>query len=158
MLFTGADDFEDTLLRVSGGRGADDIIVAVGIRSLQERAFELLASGGVANLFGGLKKGDHMLSLDARRIHYESVMAVGSSGGDPSDVATALSLIEDGTIDAGNYIAAVGGLDAAEDLIRAVRAQELDGKGVIYPHIRSPLQSVDRWSADRETEFIARAS
>ena len=72
-------------------------------------------------------------------------------------VVSALSLIQDGAIDAGNYIAAVGGLDAAEHLIRAVRAQELDGKGVIYPHVRSPLQSVDRWSAGRETEFITRA-
>jgi len=154
LVLTDADGFEHTLSRLSGGRGADDIIVAVGIRSLQERAFDLLAPGGVANFFGGLKKGDHMLSLDARRIHYDSVMAVGSSGGDPSDVATALSLIQDGTIDAGNYIAAVGGLDAAEDLIRAVRAQELDGKGVIYPHVRGPLQPVDRWTAEREAKLV----
>jgi L-iditol 2-dehydrogenase len=156
MLLTSPDDFEGTLSRVSGGRGADDIIVAVGIRRLQERAFELLAPGGVANLFGGLKKGDHMLSLDGRRIHYDSVIAVGSSGGGPSDVASALALLDDGTIDAGNFIAAVGGLDAAEDLIRALRAQELDGKGVIYPHVRSPLQPVDGWDAERERESSGR--
>jgi threonine dehydrogenase-like Zn-dependent dehydrogenase len=156
LLLTGPGEFEETLARVSDGRGADDIIVAVGIRSLQERALELLSPGGVANFFGGLKKGDHMVSLDARRIHYDSVMAVGSSGGDPSDVASALSLLADGSIDAGNYIAAVGGLEAAEPLIRAVRAQELDGKGVIYPHARSPLQLVDGWDASREAEFLAR--
>jgi len=154
LVLTDPDRFEEVLARESGGRGADDIIVALGIRSVQEDAFELLAHGGVANYFGGLKTGDHMLSLDSRRIHYDSVMAVGSSGGDPSDVARSLELLADGTVDAANYIAAVGGLDSAGDLVDAVRAQELDGKGVIYPRVRAPLTEVDSWDAAREEAFL----
>jgi L-iditol 2-dehydrogenase len=154
LVLTDPDHFEQVLHTESGGRGADDIIVALGLRQVQERAFELLAPGGVLNLFGGLKLGDHVLSLDSRRLHYDSVTAVGSSGGDPSDVAKALSLLADGTIDAGNYIAAVGGLDAAKDLVEAVRAQRLEGKGVIYPAVRGPLRPVDRWEAAQEQEFI----
>jgi len=154
LILTDPDHLEQVLSAESKGRGADDIIVALGVRQVQEMAFSLLASYGVLNLFGGLKAGDHMISLDSRRLHYDSVMAVGSSGGDPSDVARALSLLADGTIDAGNYIAAVGGLDAARDLIEAVRAQRLEGKGVIYPEMRGPLQEVDRWDAAREAQFL----
>jgi L-iditol 2-dehydrogenase len=154
LMLTDPDHLEQVLSAESKGRGADDIIVALGVRQVQEMAFSLLASYGVLNLFGGLKAGDHMISLDSRRLHYDSVMAVGSSGGDPSDVARALSLLADGTIDAGNYIAAVGGLDAARDLIEAVRAQRLEGKGVIYPEMRGPLQEVDRWDAAREAQFL----
>jgi len=154
LVLTVPDRFEEVLASESGGRGADDIIVALGIRAVQERAFELLARGGVVNLFGGLKTGDHMISLDSRRIHYDSVMAVGSSGGDPSDVAKAVALLGDGTIDAGNYIAAVGGLDAARDLVEAVRDQKLEGKGVIYPAVRKPLAEVDGWDGAREQEFL----
>ena len=117
LILTVPDRFEEVLASESGGQGADDIIVALGIRGVQERAFELLARGGVVNFFGGLRKGDHMISFDSRRIHYDSVMAVGSSGGDPSDVAKALVLLADGTIDGGNYMAAVGGMDAARDLV-----------------------------------------
>ena len=154
LVLTVPDRFEEVLARESGGQGADDIIVALGIRAIQERAFELLARGGVVNFFGGLKKGDHMISLDSRRIHYDSVMAVGSSGGDPSDVAKALALLADGTIDGGNYIAAVGGLDAARDLVKAVRDQKLEGKGVIYPAVRKPLEEVDGWDGAREQELL----
>jgi L-iditol 2-dehydrogenase len=154
LVLTDPDHFEAALRAESEGRGADDIIVALGIRQVQERAVELLAKGGVVNLFGGLKLGDHMISLDSRRIHYDSVMAVGSSGGDPSDVAESLSLLADGTVDAGNYIAAVGGLDASKQLIETVRAQALEGKGVIYPHARGQLQMVDRWDAAAEQEYL----
>jgi L-iditol 2-dehydrogenase len=154
LVLIAPDDLESVLEAESDGRGADDIVVAVGIRDVQEQAVSLLAPHGVANLFGGLKTGDHTLSIDSRRIHYDSVMAVGSSGGDPSDVAKALCLLVEGTIDAGNYIAAVGGLDAAKDLVEAVRGQELDGKGVIYPEARRSLQTVEGWEAAGETEYL----
>jgi len=155
MLYTEPGSFESVLAAESGGRGADDVIVALGIAKLQEQSLTWLAPGGVANFFGGAKAGEHMIAVDARRIHYDSIAAVGSSGGDPSDIAKALSLLAGGAIDAGNYIAAAGGLDAARDLVQAVREQRLEGKGVIYPHTRAPLREVDDWDRERETRFLA---
>jgi threonine dehydrogenase-like Zn-dependent dehydrogenase len=150
LVLTSPSDLEDVLATESGGRGADDIIVAVGSREMQEKSLGLLARYGVANFFGGLKTGDHTICLDTRRVHYDSVTAAGSSGGDPSDAAKAISLLAEGAIDAGSYVAAVGGLEAAKDLLGAVREQRLDGKGVIYPSVRVALRQVDRWDADRE--------
>jgi len=49
-----------------------------------------------------------------------------------------------------------GGLDAAPSLIGAVRAREIDGKGVIYPHVRSPLFDIDGWHLEKEKEFLER--
>jgi len=154
LVCTAPDRLEEVVMAESGGRGADDVIVALGIRAVQEQAISLLARYGVANFFGGLKKGDHMISLDGRRIHYDSVTAVGSSGGDPSDVARALSLLADGSIEAGHYVAAVGGLDAGRHLIEAVRGQQLDGKGVIYPGASAALERVDGWDAQKEAAFL----
>lgn len=153
---TDPGHLNSVLAAESGGRGADDVIVALGVRKVQEQSLSLLAPGGVANFFGGLRAGDHIIAVDARRIHYDSISAVGSSGGDPSDVAAALSLLADGSIEAGNYIAAVGGLLAARDLVAAVRAQAIDGKGVIYPHARGALHEVDSWDASAENEFLDR--
>jgi threonine dehydrogenase-like Zn-dependent dehydrogenase len=154
MAYTTPDQLEAVLAKASGGRGADDVIVSLGIGKVQEYAVSLLAPGGVANFFGGAKAGEHLITLDARRVHYDSISVVGSSGGDPSDVATALRLLCDGTIEAGNYIAAAGGLDAARDLVVAVREQRLDGKGVIYPSLRMPLREVEGWSAEEEQALL----
>lgn len=151
---THPDQLPEVVARESGGRGADDVIVAAGLPRLMEQSLDLLAPGGVTNFFGGAREGEHMIAVDARRIHYQSISAVGSSGGDPSDIARALALLADGTIEPGGYIAAVGGIDAARDLVRAVREQRLEGKGVIYPQARAALAEVRSWGAAQEQEFL----
>ncbi len=155
LILTVPDELDGVIAEVTDGQGVDDCIVALGIRAVQQKSFDYLGHGGVTNLFGGLKAGDSVIELDARRIHYDSVSAVGSSGGDPSDIAEVLEMIAAGTIQPGKYVAAVGGLDAARDLIGAVRSQELEGKGIIYPSMRRALERVDGWSAEREGEFLA---
>jgi len=154
LVLTTPDELEATIAEVTDGAGVDDCIVALGIKSVQEKSFDYLAKGGVTNLFGGLKAEERFIQVDARRIHYDSISAVGSSGSDPSDIREALEMIAEGHIRPGRYVAAVGGLDSARDLILAVRNQQFEGKGVIYPALRMPLQEVDGWSVDREHELL----
>ena len=157
LVLTNPDALEDTIAEVTDGVGVDDCIVSLGIRVVQENSFDYLAPGGVTNLFGGVKADDRMIAVDARRIHYDSISAVGSSGSDPSDVAEALDLIAADRIRPCNYVSAVGGLDAARDLLEAVREQRMEGKGIIYPHIRRPLAEIDRWSPEEERELLGKA-
>ncbi|MBN2212073.1 MAG: zinc-binding dehydrogenase, partial [Sedimentisphaerales bacterium] len=150
-----ADVLNDTVMKAGNGRGADDIILAVGINAVQQNALSLLAPGGVANMFGGLPKGKHILQLDALAVHYQEIKCVGSSGGDPSDMAETLTAIHQGDIDPGNYVAAVGSLDNAIDVLKLIKETKIDGKAILYPHIRpTPLQWVDYWSGPMESKFL----
>jgi threonine dehydrogenase-like Zn-dependent dehydrogenase len=150
-----SDKLESVLKEVSQGRGADDIIMAVGINPVQQHALGLLADGGAANFFGGLPKGKHLLELDALAVHYREIKYVGSSGGDPSDMVETLKTIADGDMDPGNYVAAVGSLDNAIDVLKMIKNTEIDGKAILYPHIKSTkLQRVDHWDKDKEQEFL----
>lgn len=152
------DKLQAAVNRVSGGRGADDIMLAVGVREVQQDALRLLAPAGVANLFGGLSKGEHVIDVDALAIHYREIKLVGSSGGDPSDMSAALAAIATGDIDPGNYVAAVGSLDNAIDVLNMIRETKIEGKAILYPHVRStPLEMVDRWDKAKEIEFLNRA-
>ena len=146
-----------TLTNVSAGRGADDMILAVGIQAVQQHALGLLADGGAANFFGGLPKGKHMLELDALAVHYREIKCVGSSGGDPSDMVATLQAIADGDVDPGNYVAGVGSLDNAIDVLKMIKETKIDGKALLYPHIESyPLKTVDHWDLDQEKELLER--
>ncbi len=150
-----ADRLEATVNEVSGGRGADDIILCVGVREVQQKALAMLARGGVANLFAGLPRGQHVLEIDSLAVHYEEIKVVGSSGGDPSDMAATLEAIYKGDIDAGNYVAAVGSLDNAIDVLKMIKETRIDGKAILYPHIgQMPLQEVEHWDKESEREFL----
>jgi threonine dehydrogenase-like Zn-dependent dehydrogenase len=155
LICTTAEKLEETVKQASAGNGADDIILAVGIRSVQQNAITLLADGGVANLFGGLPKGQNILQLDALAVHYREIKLVGSSGGEPSDMTATLKAIVDNDIDPGNYVAAVGSLDNAIDVLKMIKETKIDGKAILYPHIRqTPLQMVDYWDKAKETDFL----
>jgi len=149
------DAAKNELGRITGGKMADDIILAVGIRSVQNEALSWLGFGGVANFFGGLKRGDSILELDNIRVHYDEIKVVGSSGGDPHDYLETLSAIAKGEIDPGNYVAGVGSLENAVDVLKMIEKNEVQGKVILYPHIRpASLAMVERWSKGDEERYL----
>ena len=140
---------------VSEGRGADDIIVAVGSRMLQTQAQQWLAKSGVLNLFGGLKKGEHLIDLDTLRVHYDDIRICGSSGGTPTDIAETLRMIADGDLDVGHHMTMVGSLDQLPRALEMVKNTETDGKIVLYPHIcHTQLVEAKGWTGREEQDFV----
>ena len=154
LVVTEPEKLRETVNEETGNRGVDDVIVALGIAKVQEEALEYLTKGGVGIFFGGTPSKDKMIQLDTHKVHYDGIMITGSSGSDPSDVARAVTLIANGSVDPGNYVVKCGGLDAAIPLMRAVRRQEIDGKGVIYPHTKAPLFDVSGWNIEKERIFL----
>ncbi|OYT67925.1 MAG: hypothetical protein B6U65_01430 [Candidatus Wolframiiraptor sp. EX4484-121] len=154
LICTLSDNLEKVIKEETGGRGADDVIIAAGKREAYEEAFRYVARRGVVHCFGGLPSNKKFVQLDTHRVHYDEVTIVGSSGSDPSDMAMALDMMAKGLIDPGNYVAKCGGLDSAISLIKAVKRRMIDGKGVIYPHVRYPLFDVERWGPEEERNFL----
>ena len=145
----------ELLKKVSNGRGADDIIVAVGVRDIQIKAQYWLAKGGVLNLFGGLKKGEHVIDLDTLRVHYDDIKVVGSSGGSPADIATTLKMVASGELDPALHMSMVGSLDQLPRALEMVKNTETDGKIVLYPHIkRTSLVAARNWKKSDEEGFL----
>ena len=143
------------LNEISDGRGADDIIVAVGSKVLQTQAQQWLAKGGVLNLFGGLKKGEHLIELDTLRVHYDDIRLCGSSGGTPADIAETLRMIAEGELDVGHHMTMVGSLDQLPRALEMVKNTETDGKIVLYPHIRhTELVAAMGWTGTDEQDFV----
>jgi threonine dehydrogenase-like Zn-dependent dehydrogenase len=137
-------------------RGADDVIIAVGARKAIEDAMGYLAQGAVLNLFGGLKRGDEVVGFDTLAIHYKSINVTGSSGGSPWDIARTLELMASGGIDPAVHITRIGDLEHAIELLKLVKAQQIDGKAVVYPHRRTAeIKAVQAWMAADEKNYLS---
>ena len=154
LIITEPTHLPELLKSVNNGNGVDDCIVSLSIGKVQETAIQYLAPYGVANFFGGTKPEESRLTVDARRIHYDSVSMVGSSGGDPSDVVAVMELMEKGVVSPDRYIKRVGGLDQAFNLAQSIKNQDFFGKGLIYPQVRTDLRVVDSWMASDERNFL----
>jgi len=146
---------EKVVEELTNHRGADDVIVAVGSKKAIEAAQNVVGRGGVLNLFGGLKKGEDIVGIDASVVHYKEINVTGSSGGSPWDIARALELIAAEEIDAGAHITRVGDLEHASELLDLVKAQQIDGKAVVYPHRRTKeIHTVGSWSGADERAYL----
>jgi D-arabinose 1-dehydrogenase-like Zn-dependent alcohol dehydrogenase len=114
-----------------------------------------LNRGGVINLFGGLRRGDHVLELDSLDVHYRETRVVGSSGGDPWDMKDTLDLLASGDFDAGNYVYGVGGLEHTIEILERMSRERVNGRAIVYPHLKNTkFRQVDRWDAGLELELI----
>jgi threonine dehydrogenase-like Zn-dependent dehydrogenase len=148
-------DFQKLVDEVTGYAGADDVIVAVGSKPAIENAQNLVGRGAVLDLFGGLKKGEDIVGLDTGIVHYKEINVTGSSGGSPWDMARTLELMASRQIDPGAHITRIGDLEHAIDFLRMVKAQEIDGKAVVYPHRRTrEVRVVKAWSAQDERDYL----
>ncbi len=142
---------------LSGYRGADDVIVAVGAAPAIATAQQYVGRGAVLNLFGGLKKGQEMVSFNTNTVHYQEINITGSSGGSPWDIARTLELMASGEIDAALHITRVGDLEHAPEFLRMIQDRAIDGKAVVYPHRRTGvILSVPHWTGDDERAYLAR--
>jgi L-sorbose 1-phosphate reductase len=149
------EDVEQAVDALSEGRGADDVIVAVASPEAIDNALRLVARGGVVNLFGGLKQAEARVPLDTAVVHYREINVTGSSGGSPWDVAHALELTRAGEIDPALHITRVGDLSDAPRFLELVKARDIDGKAVVYPHRRSDeILAVDSWTAADERAYL----
>ncbi|GIF68456.1 hypothetical protein Ais01nite_64910 [Asanoa ishikariensis] len=170
-----AETFAKKLNDVTGGAGFDDVVVTAPAATAVETAFEHLADGGVINLFAGLPRGTRC-AWDLTAVAHRGVRAVGTSGSTVADLCQARDRIESGAVQPNRSVAAIGGLDAAPDALRAVAEGRFGGKVVIFPNLRGPLpltaltelrgvvpdvgERLDRihWSQAAEEELLRTAS
>jgi len=83
----------------TGGLGADVVIVCAPSREPQQEALQYARKGGTVSLFASLPKGDSIIELDSRLIHYSELRVVGASDSRPEHVQKVLHLLESGAVD-----------------------------------------------------------
>jgi len=88
---------------MTGGRGADVVIEAVGLPEVWQLAVRLLRRGGVVNFFGGCPSGTH-LDLDTALLHYSELTCKASFHHTPALIRKALEIVSRGYISAKDLV------------------------------------------------------
>ncbi|MFH1486848.1 MAG: alcohol dehydrogenase catalytic domain-containing protein, partial [Chloroflexota bacterium] len=82
---------EARISSLTGGKGADVVIVACSSAQAQEQSLSLAGRGGRVDFFGGLPVGQSKISMDSNLIHYQEISVRGSHGSTPQDNREALA-------------------------------------------------------------------
>lgn len=114
------ESLKKRVLELTGGKGADVVVVACSVGKVQEEGMELLAKRGRISLFGGLP-GESKGYLDSNLIHYKEISVYGVHASTPEQNKKAMGYIRDGIINARSFISAVYPL---KDIDRAFRESD----------------------------------
>ncbi len=89
---------------ITGGQGADVVIVACPSREAQEQSLQMTAIRGRISLFGGLPKSDPFIKFNSNTVHYKEITVYGAFTSSPEQNQSALELISAGRINTQNLI------------------------------------------------------
>ncbi len=149
----GGDDqmAADVVAEMTDG-GADDVIVTVPVGPVMAHAGSLLGPNGMLVLFAGVPNGT-MAPLDISNVYLHNAQFTGTSGSSIEDQASVLNKAVEGSLSPGLALAAVGGIEAAQNGVRALLEGDYAGKVVIFPQLSGlALQSLEEL-AERDPEI-----
>jgi threonine dehydrogenase-like Zn-dependent dehydrogenase len=108
------------------GKGADVIITACSVPSVQEEALDLAAKLGRINFFGGLPEGKDSIMFKSNIVHYRQLRITGTTGSTISQFIKSMEILSKKEFDIRGLITHTFGLKEIEDAFEKV----ISGKGL----------------------------
>ena len=126
-------DIKETVLNLTQGKGANVIVTACPVHSVQEQSIELVAPFGRICLFGGLPHERPKISINSNLIHYRNLIVTGVTGGSNYDYRTGLKLLALKKVDLMKVVSASYPLSEGYDAFQAALSGN-EMKVIMNPH------------------------
>ncbi|MBE6580849.1 MAG: L-sorbose 1-phosphate reductase [Ruminococcaceae bacterium] len=140
-----------TLRELTGGKGYDDVICFVPVKSVVEQADAILGFDGCLNFFAGPIDSQFKAEMNFFNVHYSYTHIVGTSGGNTEDMREGIKLMNEGRINPATMITYVGGLDSAAQTTMSLNKMP-GGKKLIYNQISMPMTAISDFAKLGETD------
>ena len=122
----------DKVRELTGGRGADIAVEAVGNPEVWEMAAKCLRRGGTVNFFGGCPN-DSRIQLDTQLLHYSEITCKASFHHTPAHIRKALDFVSRGVITARDFVNRVEPLTNLLEVMRHLMSHNGHMKTAIIP-------------------------
>ena len=114
----------DAIRARTGGEGADVVLLAAPVASLQAEALGWLATGGRLSWFAGLPPDSEPVAVPTNPVHYRELTIVGSHGSTPAQNRAALEMLISGQVKVDDLVTGHFPLAKADRAVTAMAAGE----------------------------------
>lgn len=143
------------VMEVTGGQGAEDVVVSVPIAEVMAEADTLMHKDGMLVFFAGVPNGT-MAPLNLGTVYMHNAQYTGTSGLTLNDQFQVMDQASKKSLNPGRSVGAIGGMNAAKEGIQAMIDGRYAGKIIIFPQFPDlPLIGLDEL-ADIHPDIAAR--
>ncbi len=140
---TSDKSIHEFVMDITGGQGADDVVVSVPIAAVMAEADTLMHKDGMLVFFAGVPNGT-MADLNLSTVYMNNAQYTGTSGLTLDDQFQVLDQAAKGSLNPGRSVGAIGGMNVAKEGIQAMIDGRYAGKIIIFPQIPDlPLIGLD---------------
>jgi threonine dehydrogenase-like Zn-dependent dehydrogenase len=140
---TSKESLHDFVMKITGGQGAEDVVVSVPIAEVMAEADTLMHKDGMLVFFAGVPNGT-MAHLNLSSVYMSNAQYTGTSGLSLNDQFQVLDQAAKGSLNPGRSVGAIGGMNAAKEGIQAMIDGRYAGKIIIFPQFPDlPLIGLD---------------
>jgi threonine dehydrogenase-like Zn-dependent dehydrogenase len=139
---------------MTAGRGADDVIVTAPGPAPIAVGSELLSPGGMLVVFAGVPVGTRA-ALDLSNVFLNGTQYTGTSGSTIADQQLVIQKTTMGQLSPARAVAAVAGMEAAADALRALVEGRYPGKIVVFPQLHGLALTSIEDLATTDPEFAS---
>ncbi|MBQ7726263.1 MAG: zinc-binding dehydrogenase, partial [Clostridia bacterium] len=125
-------NLKDELMALTNGYGADAIITACPVPSVQTQAVELAAVGGRVIFFGGIPADKQPVAINTNLVHYKQLVLSGTTRASLAQYRKTLRYIADGVLNVRPLVTARFSLQEIEQALEYAK-QGKGLKNVILP-------------------------
>ena len=115
LINSNEEDLDQAIMLHTNGKGADVIITACSVPSLQSQVLKYAAGHGRINYFGGLPEGKSEVLIDTNIMHYKELKIMGTTGSSRLDYINALKIISSGRLNLEGLISRKFKIDEAKE-------------------------------------------
>lgn len=111
--------FQDQVMDLTGGRGADVIFCAVSVPAAVESAFDAVAKGGRIHIYASVHPRGTKIPIDPNPFHSKEIVLTGTMSADKDDMRKSVGLISEELIDLDPFISRVLPFEKLEEALEA---------------------------------------
>lgn len=133
----------DFVMEVTGGQGAEDVVVSVPVAEIMAEANTVMNKDGMLVFFAGVPNGT-MAHLNLSAVYMNNAQYTGTSGLSLNDQFQVMDQASKGALNPGRSVGAIGGMNVAREGIQAMIEGRYAGKIIIFPQFPDlPLMGLD---------------
>jgi len=98
------EDIVKRIGEITGGLGADAVVVACSVKAAQEQSLKIARKRGRISFFGGLPKDDPVIAFDSNLLHYNELAVFGAFASYSYQYQRAMEILATGRLRGSDYV------------------------------------------------------